>query len=84
MIPPLMICKQNFEDAYTRAVELKTEKNYAEILKSLESKIENGKLHLYGSRIIGVGENSSDLDIFVEIGKKNKTIKYGKIDFKLF
>lgn len=34
----------------------------------LQSKYYNVKVHLYGSRILGLATNESDLDIFVEIG----------------
>jgi predicted nucleotidyltransferase len=39
-------------------------------IKSITEKAQFGspKVHLFGSRVIGVGTDASDLDIFVEIG----------------
>lgn len=38
----------------------------------LNQHFSNPKIHLYGSRIIGLATKDSDLDIFIEIGKNSQ------------
>lgn len=52
---------------------LKDEKRYNDVRLSLEKMLyakfasSSSKVHFYGSRIIGVADNNSDLDIFIEM-----------------
>jgi predicted nucleotidyltransferase len=48
---------------------------FAEIrtnLSLLSSNLDDMEVHFFGSRVIGVGSNSSDLDIFIDCGWKFK------------
>lgn len=56
--------------AFERAHFLKNQNNYNQIAENLKEKVYGAKIHYYGSRIMGVGTNDSDIDIFLEVGGK--------------
>ena len=57
---------------FEQGLNLKSKAKYDSIKSNLQSllnkEFKKPNIHFYGSRIIGVAENNSDLDIFIEIG----------------
>lgn len=47
---------------------------YNKIINNLSKKIDYGNFHLYGSRMMGVANEESDLDIYIEMGEKSRFI----------
>lgn len=73
-----------------KSMNLQNEHQYEALRTNLEEKIsslhDNVQIHFYGSRIIGLANDESDLDIYVEIGdffKVKKRLKFNK-NFKFF
>lgn len=59
------------DEAFEEAQQLKDLRDYKQIRKNLSRKIQGAKFWFYGSRVMGVGDQDSDLDIFVDIGKQS-------------
>lgn len=57
------------QEAFDRANFMKNPNNYKQIGENLKKKVYDAKIHYYGSRIMGVGTNDSDIDIFIEVGE---------------
>lgn len=55
------------QEAFDRANFLKNPNNYNQIARNLQKKLFCADIHYYGSRIMGVGTNDSDIDIFIEV-----------------
>jgi predicted nucleotidyltransferase len=58
-----------FEDDFARAKELKNPSNYNRIVKNLMGKIFGGTYYFFGSRMMGIGKDDSDIDIFISVGE---------------
>lgn len=54
---------------FDNAQEMKNTWNYSRVVKSLKKKIFRCKFHFFGSRMMGVGSEESDIDIFIELGE---------------
>lgn len=79
-------CGELIEKVYQDGIIMKQKNQYESLLTNLSMCIEQFsnkriKLHLFGSRIIGLADEQSDLDIFVEHGKINCLINIFKIIF---
>lgn len=63
------------DGSYEDALFMKDQRDYGAIARSLLQQLYysgfDSKFHVYGSRMMGVGEPNCDLDVFMEIGKKN-------------
>lgn len=42
---------------------------YEEVKISLQVKLKISKVHIFGSRLLGLANENSDLDLFIETGK---------------
>lgn len=66
-------CDSTVKPMFLKSEFLKDEKRYEELKEQLELLLEehyeNVKVHFFGSRIIGLADDESDLDIFIEIGR---------------
>lgn len=65
-------CQSTIDFMFNQGLNLKSQEKYDGIKANLQSLLKkpfgNPNVHFYGSRMIGVAENNSDLDIFIEIG----------------
>lgn len=62
------------DEGFKEAQKLKDLRDYKMIRKNLSRKIYGAQFWFYGSRIMGVGDRDSDLDIFVDIGEYSNII----------
>lgn len=53
-------------EANKKSAHMLDRANYAKVIESLSSVCTPDKVHLFGSRIIGLGHENSDLDIFID------------------
>ena len=65
-------CDRTINFMCNQSQALKDEQQYEKIKLDLKLLLgnyaDNAKIHLFGSRIIGLAKDDSDLDIFIEIG----------------
>jgi predicted nucleotidyltransferase len=59
------------ENDYQKAQELKCLDNYDGIVRNLKRKIFGCEFYFFGSRVMGVGTEESDIDIFVCYGESS-------------
>jgi predicted nucleotidyltransferase len=73
------------EDDFARAKELKNPSNYHRIVKNLKRKIFGGTYYFFGSRMMGVGKDDSDIDIFISVGEFffRDQVKVSSLSFKI-
>lgn len=66
-------CDSTVNAMFNKSEELKEETYYDDFKSDFEALLENNfknvVVHLFGSRLIGLANKNSSLDIFVEIGK---------------
>ena len=67
-------CDVVVDAAYAESVNLKNDSKNENLKSTLEMLLEmhigkSVKVHFFGSRMAGLGDAKSDLDIYVEIGK---------------
>ena len=68
------LLRSNYVDtAYQRALELRDTSMYQGIVKDLKKKIGGGQFHFFGSRMMGVANDDSDIDLFIGF-RKSKAI----------
>jgi DNA polymerase sigma len=72
----LLRCDASVALACEKSQKLKNVALYKNLIDFLEKNIsyelgKGVKCHLFGSRMIGLGTDDSDLDIYLEIGKEN-------------
>lgn len=64
----------NIQKAFNIAIELRDPSQYGLLKNDLTAVLQNLKgfqaIHFYGSRMSGLASESSDIDVFVQIGKK--------------
>jgi hypothetical protein len=60
---------EEVEDDFYSACELKNVNHFSDIFDDLESKLDRSTCIAYGSRVMGISLQSSDLDVFLDIGK---------------
>jgi hypothetical protein len=73
------------EDEFARAKELKNPNNYNRIVKNLKRKIFGGSYYFFGSRMMGIGKDESDIDIFISVGEFffRDQVKVSNLPFKI-
>lgn len=64
-----LLDSHELDESFQEAQKLKDLRDYKMIRKNLSRKIYGAQFWFYGSRIMGVGDRDSDLDIFVDIGE---------------
>lgn len=61
------------ENAYITALKLRDVTNYSILTHDIRNAMKNVKgfqsIHYYGSRMSGLGKQSSDLDVFIQFGR---------------
>jgi hypothetical protein len=68
-------CNTIVDAAYQDSITLKGEHQYLALKNTLEMLLEQQfgmgrvRVHFFGSRVVGLADAKSDLDIYVEIGK---------------
>lgn len=51
------------------AITLMEPGKYEEVKINLQAKLQFSKVHIFGSRLLGLANENSDLDLFIETGK---------------
>lgn len=51
------------------AMTLMEPSKYEEVKDNLQTKLKFSKVHFFGSRLLGLANGNSDLDLFIETGK---------------
>lgn len=73
-------CETIIDSMYQQSFNLKNEDKYDSVKLNLQTHLkrhyDNFSVHFYGSRVIGLAENNSDLDIFIEIGNLSLIQKF--------
>lgn len=61
------------QSAFDTALKLRNKMYYADLIRDLNEALSNlpgfQAVHFYGSRMSGLGNESSDLDVFIQISK---------------
>lgn len=71
MKDPVQFAKSyEMQRSFEQAEKWKDEDQYASIEENLRRKIFGATFYFYGSRVMGVATENSDLDIYIEMGKK--------------
>lgn len=52
--------------------------DYSRVISDLKRKIYRSEYHLYGSRMMGVATQQSDIDVYIEVGEKFVSLKHCK------
>jgi hypothetical protein len=53
-----------------QAAKMRNTAYFAKAAEDLESKVEDSKVHFYGSRVMQLGHNKSHVNMFMEVGEE--------------